>query len=433
MDYLSLEPSKGGCANILVITDHFTRYAVAIPTRNQTAKVTAKVLFENFIVHYGFMERLHSDQGRNFESQIVAHLCNLAGIEKSRTTPYHPMGNGMTERFNQSLLNMLGTLEEEQKIDWKAYVAPLVHAYNCTRHESTGYAPYELMFGRLPKLSIDVYLGIQGKSTGEEYCEYVNKLRQRLKFAYEVASKQAGKSAVRYKKAYDCRARESVLKQGDLVLVKRVASTGKQKLEDRWEKDLYEVEDKPSPDIPVYVVKRVSGKGPKRTLHRNLLLPYGGLPVENPVTDKGQSDSGSHSMGKKNLPELEISRQVQEDWDESDASDEDRYIEVEVEPQGLKDHQVLQGEGQPEDYAESSTGSALDKSDSESSSSSPVPLRRSTRVRNQPDRYVPSSMSNQVSQWDCKSKAKFMLGVIGQCTEQNKELCLQLMNFVEKN
>ena len=142
IDFLSLVRSKGGHKNILVITEHFTRYAQVFPTRNQLAKTTAKVLFENFIVHYGFPARIHSDQGRNFESSLIKELCSLASIQKSRTTPYHPMGNGMVERFNQTLLNMLGTLEEHQKQDWKSFVAPLVHAYNATRHDSTGFSPY---------------------------------------------------------------------------------------------------------------------------------------------------------------------------------------------------------------------------------------------------------------------------------------------------
>ncbi len=102
MDYLTLERSAGGYENILVITDHFTRYAQAIPTRNQTAKSTAKALYENFVCHYSFPARLHSDQGRNFESSVIKELCKLANVEKTRTTPYHPMGNGMVERFKSN-------------------------------------------------------------------------------------------------------------------------------------------------------------------------------------------------------------------------------------------------------------------------------------------------------------------------------------------
>jgi transposase InsO family protein len=115
--FLSLEQSKGGYENILVITDHFTRYAQAIPTRNQTAQTTARCLWESFIQHYSFPARIHSDQGRNFESTVIRELCKMAGIKKSRTTPYHPAGNGQCERFNSTLLGMLGTLNDEQKVN----------------------------------------------------------------------------------------------------------------------------------------------------------------------------------------------------------------------------------------------------------------------------------------------------------------------------
>ena len=138
MDFLSLEMSAGGYEHILVITDHFTRYAKAIPTRNQSTQTTARILFDNFICHYGFPSQLHSDQGRNFESEVIKELCSIANIDKSRTTPYHPMGNGKPERFNQTLLNMLGTLEDDQKSDRKTYVPSLVHAYNSSAMEVLG-------------------------------------------------------------------------------------------------------------------------------------------------------------------------------------------------------------------------------------------------------------------------------------------------------
>jgi hypothetical protein len=105
MDYLTLEPSKGGQQNILIITNHFTRYAQAIQTINQTARTTAEVLFNNYIVHYGIPERLHSDQGANVQSKVIEELCRMTEITKSRTTSYHPQGNGMCERFNRTPWN----------------------------------------------------------------------------------------------------------------------------------------------------------------------------------------------------------------------------------------------------------------------------------------------------------------------------------------
>ena len=117
MDYLSLEPSKGNIENVLVITDHFTKYALAYPSKTQTTQATARILWDNLICHYGFPEKFISNQGRNFESDLIKELCKIAGVKKLHTIPYHPQGNGQCERFNSTLCNMLGTLSEEEKSD----------------------------------------------------------------------------------------------------------------------------------------------------------------------------------------------------------------------------------------------------------------------------------------------------------------------------
>ena len=147
------------------------------------------------------------------------------------------MGNGQVERFNQTLLQMLGTLEKYQKSDWKAHVPTLVHAYNATIHDTTGYSPYFLMFGRHPRLAIDAFLGLSPDPLSANHqTEYARKLRERLQFAYRKAQKVAQESAAKHKATYDLKVRHSTLHEGDRVLVKNVGLRGKRKLADRWER-----------------------------------------------------------------------------------------------------------------------------------------------------------------------------------------------------
>lgn len=272
MDFLSIEPDSSNTQNILVLTDHFTKFAVAIPTPNQTAKIVAKTLWENFIIYYGIPERIHTDQGRDFESKLIKELCEVAGIQKSRTTPYHPRGNPV-ERFNRTLLAMLGTLEKKQKMRWKEYVKPLVHAYNCTRNEVTGFTPYELMFGRTPRLPVDIAFGLPLREPQHKnHSQYIQALKSRLQESFNIAARNSTKSADRNKARFDNRVIPSALVPGDRVLVRNVRLRGKQKLSDKWEQEVYVVVHRAG-DLPVYKVKPEIGFGPTRTLHRDLLLP----------------------------------------------------------------------------------------------------------------------------------------------------------------
>lgn len=310
LDYLTLESSGAGFQHILVITDHFTRYAQAIPTRNQTAKTTAEALLNHFIVHYGFPGRLHSDQGTNFQSNLIKELCLLTGIQKSRTTSYHPQGNGMTERYNRTLLGMLGTLEPDKKAQWHKSVAPLVHAYNCTRHEGTGFSPYFLMFGREPRLPVDIAFGISRGRGFREHTAYVTDLRKRLQMAFETARRAADEARRKQKSAYDLKTRSAVLHPGDRVLVRILAFDGKHKLSDKWEDKAYIVEARPNPEIPVYVVYLESDPRCKRTLHRNHLLPVGALSGEEPPAPRNRrtNDSSQTTQLPKRKKEAQAAR-----------------------------------------------------------------------------------------------------------------------------
>ena len=276
MDYLSLEPSKGNIENVLVITDHFTRYALAYPSKTQTAQATARILWDNFICHYGFPEKFISDQSRNFESDLIKELCKIAGVKKVHTTPYHPQGNGQCERFNSTLCNMLGTLSDEEKSDWKSHLGCMTHAYNCTKHASTTYSPYYLMFGRHPRLPIDIEFGLHKPNCSDNSSKsrYIQKLRRRLNYAFQKASKYSDQQAKKYKQGYDKSVKGPQLHVNDLVLVKIVAHKGRHKLQDRWEPEEYVVIEQPITGTPVYKVKPVNGNN-IRTLHRNLLLPLG--------------------------------------------------------------------------------------------------------------------------------------------------------------
>lgn len=230
MDYLSLEPDSRDNRNILVITDHFMKFVVAVPTKDQKAKTVARALWENFLVHYGFTSPLHSDQGRDFESYTIRELCSLIGAEKVRTTPYHPQGNPV-ERYNRTLLSMLGTWEDKDKQHWIEFVKPLVHAYNYARNDTTGYSPYELMFGRQPPtLPVDLILGTNPPTeTHMTHSEYVQNLRQRLNDSYTLAAENSKKAGERNKLRFDAKVRAVELVEGDCVLVRNVSVRGKHK------------------------------------------------------------------------------------------------------------------------------------------------------------------------------------------------------------
>ena len=157
----------------------------------------------------------------------------------------------------------------------------MIHAYNCTKHEATGYAPYYLLFGRTPRLPIDLVFNLNQEGAKEEYNTYVQNWQQGIKEAYQIARQNAKKTAERGREYYNKRVSGGVLQPGDRVLVRNLTERGGPgKLRSHWEHVIHVVADRMGVQSPVYKVKPESGGGRTRVLHRNLLLPCDALELD---------------------------------------------------------------------------------------------------------------------------------------------------------
>ena len=191
LDFTKIDPSKTGKENVLVITDAFTKFSLAVCTPNQTAKTVAKILVEKWFHVYGVPSQIHSDQGRCFDSNIIKALCKMYGIEQSFTSPYNPWGNAFCERFNRTLFGLLKTLKSEEKADWPSHLPALVFTYNATPHTSTSYQPYQLMFGHLGPASCDNWLGLRAYNDDKSitHIDWVDQQLEQLLHANKCAQK----------------------------------------------------------------------------------------------------------------------------------------------------------------------------------------------------------------------------------------------------
>lgn len=284
IDFWSAEVSANKSLDVLVITDHFTKMAHAFLCPNQSAKAVAHQLWNNYFCIYGFPRRLHSDQGANFESALIAELLNVAGVQKSHTTPYHPMGNGSCERMNRTLGNMIRALPPRAKHRWPEALKSLTFAYNCTVHETTGYAPFLLMFGRVPRLPVDVIFGsVLDDPEVVDYDRYIESLRRDMREAMYVAQTVATKQLQRHTNLYNRRVRGAPVDIDDRVLLANKGERGKRKLADRWENTVYVVVEKNEECHTFKIRNPITDQ--VKVVHRNLIMPVNFLPLPEPDID----------------------------------------------------------------------------------------------------------------------------------------------------
>ena len=186
--------------------------------------------------------------------------------------PYHPETNGQCVRFNQMLINMIRTLESNDKQHWKDYLPTLVHAYNCTKNNAVDFSPYYLMYGHKPRLPIDNKFSLLSSQTGEHsHNKFVAKLSTQLWQCYELTDRHQCKESTCHKQQYDWKMRASRLTPRDLWLIWQKAFTGKHKVGDCWEITKYVVVERQC-NLPVYMIKAWKGDGWTWIVHRNLLM-----------------------------------------------------------------------------------------------------------------------------------------------------------------
>ena len=224
MDILGpLPETDRGNQVILVVADYFTKWVEAFALPNQEATTIATKLVEEVICRFGVPRELHSDQGSNFQSKMMAEVCRLLGIQKTRTTPYNPKSDGLVERFNRTLLDTMAKLLTPQKShrNWDQVLPFALMAYRSAVQESTGETPNMLMLGREVNTPTEMLVD-RPPDWPDLNTDYARWLRDQLQVAWERARVLYKESAIRQKKYYDQRAQGGRFIRGGLVWLHQV-------------------------------------------------------------------------------------------------------------------------------------------------------------------------------------------------------------------
>uniref|UniRef100_A0A671VNU5 Integrase catalytic domain-containing protein n=1 Tax=Sparus aurata TaxID=8175 RepID=A0A671VNU5_SPAAU len=234
-DILELPMTSKGSRYVLVVEDYFTKFVNLYALPNQTAQSVAQCLFDDYVLLHGIPEALHSDQGRQFESEIVQRLCQLLGITKTRTAPYNPKSDGMVERFNRTLISQLAKALLATGGEWDDYLKSVGFAYNTSVHASTGYTPFYLVHGREARVPVDVLVPSQRGRWGvfSSQGDYVTSLVEKLETAFGAARRSSTCAREKQKLYHDGTARHRPYAVGDLVWL-RNPTEDRMKLAPHW-------------------------------------------------------------------------------------------------------------------------------------------------------------------------------------------------------
>ena len=211
--------SRHGNVYLLTIMDHFSKWADAIPIPNHTAVTVARVLFNRVFVYRGVPLRLLSDQGPELESNLMSELCKWMGVQKLRTTPYKASTNGMVERYHRSLNSILAKIICDNQRDWCERAPVAAAAYRASVHETTGYSPNFLTYGKENRAPVDILFGCP-PNDDDRYLstdDYVEQHQVMLREVYTVVRQHLEIAATRRKNRYDCKVKQLDFQVGNWV------------------------------------------------------------------------------------------------------------------------------------------------------------------------------------------------------------------------
>ncbi len=268
-----LPKSARGHEHILVIVDYVTRYPEAIPLRKATAKNIAHELFMLFS-RVGIPAEILTDQGTPFMSRLMADLCRLLRVKQLRTTVYHPQTDGLVQRFNQTLKQMLRRVAAEDRRDWDQMLPYVLFGIREVSQASTGFTPFELLFGRQPRGLLDVAKEAwehQQPTPHRSLVEHVAEMRQRIDRVMPLVREHMAKAQQAQQRHYNRAAQPREFQTGDWVMV--LVPTAACKFLATW-RGPYTVIEKVGP--VTYRVRQPGRRSPEQLYHVNLLKKWVG-------------------------------------------------------------------------------------------------------------------------------------------------------------
>ena len=201
------------------MVDQFSKWVELAPLPAQSAELNARAFLNHFVVTFGCPLDVHTDQGRNFQSDLFQAFCKLLEITKARTAPYNPSGNGQCEVFNRVILQMIRAYISRGYKDWDEHLPLITMALYSMKNRSTGFSANMLMLGRETIQPNDLILGLPGPSP-QDSPTWVANLSKNLSQVHQLAREKIGSSQLRQKRDYDLRIFEKTYSPGDVVYLR---------------------------------------------------------------------------------------------------------------------------------------------------------------------------------------------------------------------